>query len=62
MAAMMRTRFPLIAAAFGAKPFVVSELPDTDWVAKVRRELSPVEAGRLFVDGSHDADKVPADC
>lgn len=49
----------LLAAAFGAKPFVVSELPDTDWVAKVRRELAPVEAGRFFVYGSHDADRVP---
>ena len=52
----------VLAAAFGAKPFVVSELPEIDWVAKVRRELSPVEAGRFFVYGSHDADKVPADC
>jgi ribosomal protein L11 methyltransferase len=25
----------------------------------VRRELSPVDAGRFFVFGSHDADKVP---
>jgi len=25
----------------------------------VRRELTPVEAGRFFVYGSHDADKVP---
>jgi ribosomal protein L11 methyltransferase len=49
----------LLAAAFGAKPFAVSELPDTDWVAHVRRELAPVEAGRFFVHGSHDADKVP---
>lgn len=49
----------LLAAAFGAKPFAVSELPETDWVAKVRRELRPVEAGRFFVYGSHDADKVP---
>lgn len=49
----------LCAAAFGAKPFAVSEVPDVDWVAKVRRELSPVEAGRFFVYGSHDADKVP---
>ena len=49
----------LLAAAFGARPFTVSELPDTDWVAKVRRELAPVEAGRFFVYGSHDADKVP---
>lgn len=49
----------LLAAAFGAKPFVVSELPETDWVAHVRRELAPVAAGRFFVYGSHDADKVP---
>jgi len=51
----------LLAAAFGAKPFVVSELPETDWVAHVRRELKPVIAGRFFVYGSHDADKVPTD-
>ncbi len=49
----------LLAAAMGAKPFVVSELPDTDWVAHVRRELTPVEAGRFFVYGAHDADRVP---
>ncbi|SFP03934.1 50S ribosomal protein L11 methyltransferase [Tranquillimonas alkanivorans] len=49
----------LLAAAWGAKPFAVSELPEIDWVAKVRRELVPVEAGRFFVYGSHDADKVP---
>ena len=51
----------LLAAAFGAQPFVVSELPETDWVAHVRRELAPVRAGRFFVYGSHDADKVPGD-
>lgn len=50
----------MLALAFGAKPFALSELPEIDWVAKVRRELSPVEAGRFFVYGSHDADKVPA--
>ncbi|WBU62825.1 50S ribosomal protein L11 methyltransferase [Paracoccus aerodenitrificans] len=49
----------LLAAAQGANPFVVSELPEVDWVAHVRRELTPVEAGRFFVYGSHDADKVP---
>jgi ribosomal protein L11 methyltransferase len=49
----------LIAAAFGARPFVVSEVPDTDWVDKVRRELTPVVAGRFFVYGSHDADQIP---
>lgn len=52
----------LLTTAFGAKPFVISELPETDWVAHVRRELAPVEAGRFFVYGSHDADKVPTGC
>lgn len=49
----------LLAAAHGAAPFAVSELPDIDWVAHVRRELSPVQAGRFFVYGAHDADKLP---
>ncbi len=53
------TALAVLAAAFEAKPFVVSELPETDWVAHVRRELAPVEAGRFFVYGSHDADKLP---
>jgi ribosomal protein L11 methyltransferase len=51
----------LLATMHGAKPFAVSELPEIDWVAKVRRELSPVSEGRFFVYGSHDADKVPDD-
>ncbi|MFT3687582.1 50S ribosomal protein L11 methyltransferase [Paenirhodobacter sp.] len=51
----------LLAAAHGATAFVISELPETDWVAHVRRELTPVVAGRFFVYGSHDADKVPED-
>ena len=50
----------VLATAFGAKPFALSELPEVDWVAHVRRELRPVDAGRFFVYGSHDADKVPA--
>ncbi len=52
----------LLVVMHGARPFTVSELPDEDWVAKVKRELTPVEAGRFFVYGSHDADKVPDDC
>ena len=52
----------LLSTVFGARDFVVSEVPETDWVAHVRRELSPVQAGRFFVYGSHDADKVPQDC
>ncbi|WP_306112478.1 MULTISPECIES: 50S ribosomal protein L11 methyltransferase [Roseovarius] len=51
----------LLASMHGAKDFIVSELPETDWVAKVKRELTPVVAGRFFVYGSHDADKVPED-
>jgi len=53
------TGLALLAAATGAQPFVISELPETDWVAKVRRDLAPIEAGRFFLYGSHDADKVP---
>ncbi len=45
----------ILEAAFDAD-LVVSELPPTDWVAKVRRELVPVEAGRFYVHGSHDAE------
>ena len=51
----------ILAAAHGARPFAVSDLPETDWVAHVRRELHPVEAGRFFVYGSHDAAALPAD-
>ncbi len=46
----------MVAQAFGARPFAVSDIPDIDWVAKVRRELAPVEAGRFFVYGSHDGE------
>jgi len=49
----------LMAVAFGAAEFAVSELPEIDWVAHVRRELKPVEAGRFYVYGSHDADTLP---
>ena len=51
----------LLSTMHDAKAFVISELPDTDWVAKVKRELAPVQAGRFYLYGSHDADTVPAD-
>lgn len=54
------TALALLAAAFGARGFAVSEVPQTDWVAKVRRELAPVRAGRFFLYGAHDAASVPA--
>ncbi len=53
------TELALLSAIYGARPFVISEVPETDWVAHVKRELQPVEAGRFFVYGSHDADQVP---
>lgn len=45
----------LLAASHGARAFAVSKLEDRDWVAQVRRELSPVRAGRFVVHGAHDA-------
>ena len=52
-------RLAVLAKMEGARDFTVSEVPDEDWVAKVRRDLPPVEAGRFFVYGAHDADRVP---
>ncbi len=49
----------LLSAMHEAKPFVVSELEDRDWVAQVRRELTPVYAGRFVVFGGHDRDAIP---
>ena len=45
----------LLAAAFQAKPFVVSELPETDWVAQVPAEAEPllIEAAMAFGTGHH---------
>ncbi|SMR70767.1 [LSU ribosomal protein L11P]-lysine N-methyltransferase [Aliiroseovarius halocynthiae] len=51
----------LLASMHGSKDFSVSELPEVDWVAHVKRELAPVEAGRFYVYGSHDAASLPED-
>ena len=50
----------LLCAMHGAKPFIVSEIPDKDWVSEVRRELTPVHAGRFVVFGGHDREVVPS--
>ncbi len=34
-------------------------LAETDWVAESLRNLAPVRAGRFFVHGAHDRDRVP---
>ena len=49
----------LLSFAYGAKPFTFSDVPDHDWVSHVQRNLPPVEAGRFFLFGNHDAHKVP---
>lgn len=49
----------LLAAAFGCAPFKVSELPETDWVSKVQRELPPIRTSRFFIHGSHDSESIP---
>ena len=50
----------LLATMNGAKPFAVSKVEDKDWVSQVRRELTPVHAGRFVVFGGHDRDEIPA--
>ena len=37
----------------------IEQLPETDWVSLSQQGLPPVEAGRFWVYGSHDKDKVP---
>ena len=46
----------LISSATVAREVVVSEIGDRDWVAEVRRDLTPVRAGRFLVHGAHDRD------
>ncbi len=52
----------LLSAVHGSSAFVVSKLDDTDWVAQVRRELTPVRVGQFLIYGRHDRDQVwPSD-
>ncbi len=55
-------RLDRVAEAEGLPPpeLEITELPDIDWVAASLEELPPIRAGRLFVHGSHDRDRVPA--
>ncbi len=49
----------LLARLHGAPDFRVAPLDERDWVAQVRAELTPVEAGRFVVFGSHDRARIP---
>ncbi|MCL4139411.1 UNVERIFIED_CONTAM: hypothetical protein GTU68_024209, partial [Idotea baltica] len=49
----------LLESAFDDGKFTVSKVPPEDWVAKVRRELTPVQAGRFTLHGGHDLGEAP---
>ncbi len=51
---------PRMAACLGLAPqdIAIEELPDIDWVLHSLEGLKPVRAGRFFVHGSHDRDKL----
>ena len=53
-----RAGLMLLAVLHDAGDFVVSRVEDRDWVAQVRRELHPVDAGRFTVYGAHDRHRV----
>ncbi|MEE8295508.1 MAG: 50S ribosomal protein L11 methyltransferase [Sphingomonadales bacterium] len=42
-------------------PLHFKEIKQQDWVAKSLESLKPLEVGRFFVHGEHDADKIPTD-
>ncbi len=48
----------VLAAVHEAEPFSVAPVGSRDWLAQVRAGLTPVEAGRYVVFGSHDREKV----
>jgi ribosomal protein L11 methyltransferase len=48
----------LLAAAHGVPDFAVAPVGSRDWLAQVRAGLTPVEAGRFVVYGSHDRGRV----
>ena len=50
----------LLAKAYGAKDFTISELPETDWVAQSLKGLKPVSAGGFYIHGSHETGVPPA--
>lgn len=39
----------------------ITQLPDEDWVSKSQAGLPPVEAGRFWLYGTHDANNIPSD-
>lgn len=56
--AALEATFAAFSADFGE--FSYGAIEDRDWVSESLRLLAPISAGRFFVHGRHDADKVPA--
>ena len=50
----------VISSAPAAEMTPPEQTPDIDWTAHVLKGLHPIEAGRFFVYGAHDADRRPA--
>ncbi|UTW54441.1 50S ribosomal protein L11 methyltransferase [Kordiimonas sp. SCSIO 12610] len=48
-------------AALKSVPYSLEKLEDRDWVSESQKLLKPVEAGRFYIYGSHDADSLPQD-
>lgn len=57
--ALSRAKDRLGSDALGAE-LTLEKLEDQDWVAMSLEGLKPVSAGRFFVHGAHDTDKIPA--
>lgn len=57
----LTAQLALIAASEGvAEPtYTMTEVPDTDWVAATLSSFQPIQAGRFWVHGSHDAGTCP---
>jgi ribosomal protein L11 methyltransferase len=58
----LRGILEIASEATGATPtqFTIAPMAEVDWVARSLEGLDPVRAGRFFIHGSHDADKIPA--
>lgn len=57
--ALARLKDRLGSDGLGAE-ITAEALGDQDWVAMSLEGLKPVRAGRFFIHGAHDADKIPA--
>jgi ribosomal protein L11 methyltransferase len=51
----------LTSSGLDAIDYSFEKLEERDWVSESQKLLKPVEAGRFFIYGSHDADNLPTD-